>query len=252
MLDSGIAVVTGAGTGIGAATAGRLARRGLHVCCVGRRAAPLDEVVGAVRQAGGSAEAISADCGTPDGIASVVAAVAERPVAALVHAAGGGLPAPFPTTSWDDLSTALATNLYGPFFLTQGLLDRLVPGGGIVFVGSVSAVRGRSRSVAYGASKAALIGLTRNLAVELGPRARVNCVSPGPVDTDMLERFNEASTAGMSERRLDVLAAHDRTRIVLGRIATPDEVAATIEHLALDATAMTGVDVPIDVGYTGS
>ncbi len=252
MEQSGIAVVTGAGTGIGAAVARRLARRRLHVICVGRRHGPLEDVVAAVAAEGGSAEVVAADCGTAAGIATVTDAVGARAVTALVHAAGGGLPAPFASTSWDDLSTALSTNLYGPFFLTQGLLDRLTPGAGIVFVGSVSAVRGRSRSVAYGASKAALIGLTRNLAVELGAGARVNCVSPGPVDTDMLERFNEASTAGLSERRLDVLAAHDRTRIVLGRIATPDEVAVTIEHLALDATAMTGVDVPVDVGYTGS
>src|SRR6201999_1048342 len=80
----------------------------------------------------------------------------------------------------------VATNLGGPFFLTQALAPQLADGCGIVLVGSVSALHGRPRHAAYAATKAALLGLTTSLAAELAPRVRVNCVAPGATDTPMM------------------------------------------------------------------
>ncbi len=137
-------------------------------------------------------------------------------------------------------------------FLTQALLPVLIDGAGVVFVGSISAVRGRDLHAAYGASKAALIGLTANLAVELAPRIRVNCVSPGATRTGMLRAYIKESTRGLSAEELDRLRVADAARMPLGRVAEATEVAASIVHLALDATAVTGVDLPVDVGYTAS
>ena len=218
--------------------------------CVGRTAKTLDEVVTTIAAAGGTAEAVEADCSTAAGVATIAAAVGDRPVAVLIHAAGRDLAQGFADTTQADLDALLAVNLGAPFFLTQALLPNLADGAGVVFVGSVSATAGRNRHAAYGASKAALIGLVANLAVELAPKIRVNCVSPGATRTGMLAEFVAESTKGLSDDEQRRLRTSDRARILLGRIAEPAEVAASIVHLAVDATAVTGVDLPVDVGYT--
>lgn len=255
MSDAGVAaVVTGAGTGIGRGCAELMAKRGLHVVCVGRTAATLDETVMSLRVAGGSGEAVVADCATDDGRAAVLACAAagSRRLVAFVHAAGADLVKDFATTTPTDLDRLLDINVRAPFFLTQALLAMFADGAGVVFVGSVSATRGRNQHSAYGASKAALIGLTANLAVELGPRLRVNCVSPGATRTGMLRAYIKDSTRDLSPDALERLTVADGARMPLQRVAEPIEVASSIVHLALDATATTGVDLPVDVGYSAS
>ncbi|MET0578100.1 MAG: SDR family oxidoreductase [Ilumatobacteraceae bacterium] len=121
-------------------------------------------------------------------------------------------------------------------------------GAGIVDVGSISATRGRARHSAYGTSKAALIGLTANLAVELGPGIRVNCVSPGATRTGMLRAYVRANARGLSDEDRARQLVADWARMPLGRVAEPAEVAAACVTLALDATAITGVDLAVDVG----
>jgi NAD(P)-dependent dehydrogenase (short-subunit alcohol dehydrogenase family) len=249
---SALAVVTGAGTGIGRATASLLAERGLHVVLVGRTAATLEESGAAVVARGGTAETVVADVGSAAGLDRVVGAVGARPVGALVHAAGQHDPVPFVDTTRAQFDRAIAVNLTAPFFLTQALVPGLVTGAGVVFVGSITATRARSLHTAYAAGKAGLIALTKHLAAELAPAVRVNLVSPGATATAMLQAYVDAAEERLDERgRRDARAA-DRSRILLRRIATPEEVAATIVHLALDATAVTGVDVPVDVGYTAT
>src|SRR5205085_3719775 len=132
---------------------------------------------------------------------------------------------------------------------TQGLTPRLVDGAGLVFVASITAERARSLHTAYAASKAGLLALTKHLAAELAPSVRVNCVSPGATATAMLQAYVDASTSDLDEQGRHEVRVADRSRILLRRIANPDEVAATIVHLALDATAVTGVDVAVDAGY---
>jgi NAD(P)-dependent dehydrogenase (short-subunit alcohol dehydrogenase family) len=249
----GLVVVTGAGSGIGQACAEQVAGRGIDVVALGRRAERLQEL--AARCAGSArVEAVPADITTDAGRAAALAAVraAGSPVTAVVHAAGDDLVRAFDATSPDELAHLLAVNLIAPFALTQQLLPHLADGAGIVFVGSISAVRGRDRHAAYGASKAALIGLTANLAVELAPRHRVNLVSPGATRTALLRQYVRASNEGLSDAEREHLAIADAARLRLGRVAEPAEVAAVCVHLALDATAVTGVDIPVDVGYTAS
>ncbi|MFV0258616.1 MAG: SDR family NAD(P)-dependent oxidoreductase [Acidimicrobiales bacterium] len=247
---AGVAVVTGGGTGIGAAAAVRLARRGLRVICVGRRPDALARTVATIEAEGGRAVAVTADVGTEAAVASIVAEVGEGPVAAVVHSAGRDIAGGFAEATRAEIDEMMAVNFTGPYFITQALLDHLTPGAGIVLVGSVSAVRGRNRQTGYGASKAALRGFMVNLAAELGGRARVNCVSPGATRTQMLREQVADGRRGLSARELEETTIRDSARMLLGRVAEPDEIAVMIEHLALDATAMTGTDVPVDVGYT--
>jgi 3-oxoacyl-[acyl-carrier protein] reductase len=246
------AVVTGAGSGIGRACAEELARRDLEVVCVGRRRSQLDETVAGILDARGQAVAISADIATDHGIQAVNDVLATASVAALVHAAGRDSVTQFASTSRSELEGVLATNFTGPFLLTQALIDKLSQDAGVVFVGSIAALAGRLRAAAYGASKAALMGLTRQLAVELAPAARVNCVVPGATLTPMLEQFVSAYAGeNPDEETIGQLQAAAR-RSLLGRAAEPRELASTIVHIALDATAMTGALVPVDLGYTAS
>ena len=246
------AAVTGAGSGIGKACAEELGRRGVEVICIGRRESQLDQTVAAVCAGGGRAIAAPADITSDEGIRTVTDMLAPASLTALVHAAGRDSVTGFGETSRAELDAVVATNLSGPFFLTQALLDKLSPGAGVVFVASIAAFAGRRRAAAYGASKAALIGLTRQLATELAPKVRVNCVSPGATLTPMLEQFISAYAGeNPSEEVLAELQAAAR-RSLLGRAAEPLELAATIVHVALDATAMTGAVIPVDLGYTAS
>jgi 3-oxoacyl-[acyl-carrier protein] reductase len=246
------AVATGAGSGIGRACAQELARRGLEVVCVGRRSGPLEETAAGILQSGGQAVVVSADISSDDGIQAVTHAVGDASVVALVHAAGRDSVTHFATTSRTELQAVLATNFIAPFLLTQALLDKLSQGAGVVFVGSIAGSAGRLRAAAYGGSKAALGGLTRQLAVELAPTTRVNCVVPGATLTPMLEQFVSAYAGENPDDETIMQLQAAARRSLLGRAAEPQELAATIVHIALDATAMTGAVVPVDLGYTAS
>lgn len=245
--DRSVAVVTGAGSGVGRATASVLAERGLSVCCVGRRREPLEETVGQLASRGW---AVAADVGTEAGVAAVAAALAGSPVAALVHAAAIEGVWSLADTDRETFDRLVATNLAGPFFLTQAVVPHMAEGAGIVFVGSISALHGRDRHAAYSATKAALLGLTTSLAVELAPSVRVNCVAPGGVDTPMLAGAIAEYLEGMSPEEVERVGATEMSRVLLGRIGSPSEVASAIVHLALDATYSTGSIVTVDGGFS--
>lgn len=242
-----LAVVTGAGSGVGRATAIALAERGISVCCVGRRRDPLHETVDQLACPG---RAVAADISTEQGVADVVVAVAGPPVAALVHAAAiEGIHA-LADTDRETFDRLVATNLAGPFFLTQALVPHLAQGAGIVFVGSISATHGRDRHAAYSATKAGLRGLTASLAVELAPRMRVNCVAPGGVDTPMFAEAITEYLKPLTPEEVEQVGAAEMSRVLLGRVGSPAEVASAIVHLALDATYSTGSVVTVDGGFS--
>jgi NAD(P)-dependent dehydrogenase (short-subunit alcohol dehydrogenase family) len=240
------AVVTGAGSGVGRAAAQAFAARSLHVVCVGRRLQPLRETAESI---GDAAQAVPADVATEDGVATVRDAVAGDSLATVVHAAGIEGLVTLADTDRATFDALVATNLGGPFFLTQALLPAFEDGGSIVFVGSVAAVRGRDHHAAYGATKAGLLGLTVNLAAELAPRVRVNCVCLGAIRTPMLAQAVAEYTASVGEAKAQQTLAVERPRMLLG-VAEPELAARSIVHLALDAGFTTGSVLYADGGYT--
>jgi len=245
--DRPVAVVTGAGSGIGRAAALALAARGLGVVLAGRRLGPLQETAG---QLGGGGRVAAADVSTADGVRAICDATGGAPVAALVHAAAIEGIVSLEDTSRPVFDELVAVNLAGPFFLTRELQPALADGSGVVFVGSVSALHGRPRHAAYAATKAALLGLTTSLAAELAPRVRVNCVAPGATDTPMMAEAVTAYYGSMDAGEAQRTGTAEMTRVLLGRVGTPAELAAAIVHLALDASYSTGSVVTVDGGFS--
>ena len=238
-----VALVTGGSGGIGAAAARALAADGRAVA-VGFRSdeGGAKEVVAAVEAAGGRALAVALDVTDAASVDAAVTATEEAlgRVTILVANAGITDDGLFARISAERWRRVLDTNLDGAY----RTLHRVVPGmmrerfGRIVTVSSVGAYAGAAGQASYAAAKAGLIGLTRALARELAPRSiTANVVAPGPVATAMTDALSEA-------RRAEMAAA-----VPLGRMATPDEVAAAIAFLASDAAAyLTGVVLPVDGG----
>jgi NAD(P)-dependent dehydrogenase (short-subunit alcohol dehydrogenase family) len=245
-----VAVVTGAGSGIGRATALALGARDLDVVCAGRRPGPLQETAGQL--GGGRGRAVAADIAAAEGVRAIAAAVGGRSVMALVHAAAIEGIVSLADTTRPVFDRLVAVNLAGPFFLTQALRPMLADGSGIVFVSSVSALHGRPRHAAYAATKAALLGLSTSLAAELAPRVRVNCVAPGATDTPMMAEAITAYLRSMDAEEAQRTGTAEMARVLLGRVGNPAELAAAIVHLALDASYSTGSVVTVDGGYSAS
>ncbi len=262
----GVAVVTGAARGMGAAVARRLAARGLTVALVDVPAEPpgrVAEVPGPYRPAngtdldeatarcGGRGEAWAADVRDAAALGRVVDAVVERhgrldvAVAAAGAVAGG---APSWETSDEVWSAMLGVNLTGVFHLARAtvphLLDAPLPRRGrFVAVASAAAHHGLPRMAAYSAAKHGVAGLVKALAAELGATGvTANAVAPGSTATPMLEA--SAALYGIDDP--SVFAGQAR----IERLIDPDEVAATIEWLGLDAPdALTGAVVDVDGGF---
>ncbi|MBI3453599.1 MAG: SDR family oxidoreductase [Rhodospirillales bacterium] len=243
---AGVVVVTGAGRGIGAATARAVAARGYGVIvnyrADGKTAAA---TVKAIRDAGGQAEAVAADVGVPADVERLfVAADRLGRLAGLVNNAGinGGAGA-FADMPDAAAARVFATNVLGAMACARQAIARMSrsrsgAGGAIVNVSSQAALFGGNRLTAYAASKAALNTFTVGLAREVaGEGIRVNAVSPGVIATDM--------HAGDSPERQAQLAAG----LPMGRPGTPEEVAATIVWLLADAPAyLTGAVIPLTGG----
>lgn len=242
--DQRVVVVTGAGSGIGEATARLLARRGLEVALVGRRRERLESVAAAIAEAGGLAFPVPADLGRPRAPWEVVDAVldARGRLDAIVNNAAAYRLKPIVEITLEDFDEVMATNLRAPYFLVQAALAslRVSPAPVVVNVSSAAAVMYRPQQTVYGLAKAALEHMTMNMAAELAPdRIRVACVRPGPVRTD----FHLADDD--PEERLRLLG----TLVPLGRMGQPDEIARWIWHL-VDAEAdwVTGAVISVDGG----
>jgi glucose 1-dehydrogenase len=235
-----VAVVTGAASGIGAATAERLAGEGAAVV-LADLSAKGEEVGKLIADAGGRASFVQADVADEQDWARVVAAAhAYGPVDVLVsNAFTVDVSAAHETTraSWD---RQLAVNLTGAFLGVHEVLpDLRERGGSVVLVSSVHARFGIPGHPAYAAAKSALVGLCGQLAVEYAPRVRVNAVLPGPVMTGAWDRVDEA------DRRLTVEATP------AGRFGTATEVAAAIAFLAgPEASFITGASLVVDGGWS--
>jgi len=245
MAESRIALVTGGGTGIGRAIALTLGREGVAVAVnYSRSQAEAEATVSDLEELGAPALAVRADVADDAQVRAMVSEIAARL---------GGLDYLVNNAGWTqfvaakDLEAltdeiwdrALDVNVQGAFRCVRAAVPEMHKrgGGSILNIASVAGISGQGSSMAYCASKAALICLTRSLAKALAPEIRVNCVAPGVVDT----RWVAGKEAFMR-------AARERTP--LRRNGTPEDVAAVAVPLLLDAEFVTGQTIPVDGGIT--
>jgi len=238
-------LVTGGGSGIGAATALRLARQGLRVTITGRRAEALEQVA---RTAGPSCLAVAGDVTRAEDRERMLAAAVEHGggLQGVVHSAANMLRAAVTELDEAAVLQLFHANVVAAMMLTGAAVPQLErEGGAVVFLGSVHARRAYPGASPYAATKGAVDVLTRVLAAELGPRGiRVNCVIPGAVPTELNLRAG-LFTPEESQARYAALADSH----ALQRIGTPDEVAEAIEYL-LRAPWTTGAALAVDGGLS--
>jgi NAD(P)-dependent dehydrogenase (short-subunit alcohol dehydrogenase family) len=233
------ALVTGATSGIGRATAVKLAEDGFHVLVHGRDAGRGAEVVEQIVKNGGSAEFLAADLTEVAAIERLVAAVADVDVDVLVNNAGFSWFGPTATLAADTFDALFAANVRSAYYLTAALAPRMAERGrgSVINLGSMVGQIGLAGSAAYGATKAALAALTRSWAAEFSPRGvRVNTIAPGP-----------AYTGGAAADRIAALGE----TTLLARAARAEEIADVIAFLASPASGyITGAVIPADGGRT--
>jgi pteridine reductase len=238
------ALVTGAGIRVGRAIALELGRHGFHVLVhYNRSEAPAQEVVSAIRAAGGQADALQGDLSSESGCQALIEAVKARfdGLELLVNNASVYEPRPFEETDLDHWNWMDAVNLRAPYLLSRGLLALLRNGalsdashGCIVNLCDIGAERPQKGYSAYSVSKAGLVMLTRSLAIELAPEVRVVGVSPGHVAWP--EAYSE-------ERRQEF-----RERIPMADAGRPDDVATLVRFLVLEGHYLNAIIVPVDGG----
>jgi NAD(P)-dependent dehydrogenase (short-subunit alcohol dehydrogenase family) len=244
--DGNGVIVTGAGRGIGRAIAQRFASEGADVMCVGRTVEPLEETVTLC----GSGFAHAADVSVSADVGGLVDAALARwdRIDVLVNNAGIDDETPFLDMEEENWDAVIATNLKGPFVVSQLVARAMAEQGGGVILhnASIDASGGDGPFASYNASKAGILGLNRTMAVELAPHGiRVNAVSPGFTHTDMTER-------AVGPKLMDYLL-HDFDRVPMRRLVKPEEIAAAFAFLASDdASGITGINLTVDCGLTAN
>ena len=238
-----VAIVSGASSGIGKATSQELARLGARVVLVARGRNKLDAAVAEIEAAGGQACAVDADVTKPEDHQRAVDLALDRYGRLDYAVNNAGMPGrrPFLEATPDEFAKVLATNVSGVFCAMQAQIPAMLKGGGgaIVNTSSVGGLVGVPNLSMYTASKAAVIGLTKSVALEYATKGvRINCVAPGSTDTGML-------ASGTQEQR-DAL-----TQLApMKRISDPIEQARAILYLLVDATYSTGIVLATDGGQS--
>lgn len=246
-LDGKVAIITGAGRGIGAATAAAFAEAGADVVIGSRTAAQLDDVAAVVESYGRRAVTIAGDLSSRDALAGLVDRAVEvfGGVDVVVNNVGGSMPGAFMDTSERAFDGAMRWNVTTAFNLTQLAVPHMIerPGANVVNIASTAGIFASRGFAAYGTAKAALIHLTKELAQDLAPKIRVNAVCPGAIATSALDIVLQ--TPELEQ------AMNEGTP--LGRLGRPEEIATAALYFASPAAAYTtGQYLGVDGGITGS
>jgi NAD(P)-dependent dehydrogenase (short-subunit alcohol dehydrogenase family) len=244
-LTKKVALVTGAGSGIGRATALRFGAEGAQVVCADAAAKAADETARDISAGGGEAIAVAVDVTDEAACVRIVEETLGRfgRLTTLVNSAGVRPQRRDPTPALSEWQRVVDTNLTGTYLASRAALPALAAGGtgSITNLASIFGLVGGATSSSYAASKGAIVNLTRQMALEWAPRVRVNCVCPGVIETPMTAELR--ADPAWAEAVLE--------RYPLGRFGRPEEIAAAILYLASDeAGFVTGVALPVDGGYT--
>jgi len=242
-LDGLVALVTGAGRGLGQACAIALAEAGASLILMSRTKSELDDLAHRIKMQGGTAHTVVCDAANPQAITAIVPALGRIDI--LVNNAGTNIPEPFVDVTLEHLDTILNLNVRGAFLVAQavvrGMLERR-QGGSIIHMSSQMGHVGAPNRTAYCASKHAIEGMTKAMGVELAPHGiRVNSVGPTFVETPLASGFLSDPTFAE-----DVIA-----RIPMGRLGQLEDVADAVVYLAAPASKMvTGTSLVVDGGWT--
>jgi NAD(P)-dependent dehydrogenase (short-subunit alcohol dehydrogenase family) len=240
-LDGKVAIVTGASSGIGAAIAEAMAQAGANVVLVGRDA---ERLAGVAQLCGERSATITADVTADDAPARIAegALAAFGRIDSIVHSAGIFEPKPFPESSVESLDDQWRVNVRAPYAITQAALPHLGPGSSVIFISSIAGHIGFPNSAAYCATKGAVEGLVKSLAVELAPRdIRVNALAPGNIHSPMNAEYFRSPEY---ER-----AMIERTPA--GRVGVVEDIAPVVVFLASEAARYVyGASLLVDGGWT--
>ncbi|HEX5283215.1 MAG TPA: SDR family oxidoreductase [Bryocella sp.] len=238
------ALITGAGSGIGAATARELARAGMQLIISDINMEAAESVAAELPHA----RAVQMDVTSPESIRKALESIARLDV--LVNNAGIGLVGDIAHTSLTDFERVMHVNVTSVFLVTQLALELLVASrGSIVNIASVAGLVGIRQRFAYCASKGAVVAMTRQLAVEYPDKLRVNCICPGTIDSPFVAGYLAKYHAGEEEKVREELSA----RQPVGRLGRPEEVAALVRYLCSpEADFMHGSVLTIDGGWTAA
>lgn len=237
-------VILGGTSGMGLVTARMLLDEGARVLVTGRSQTGLDS---AKRALGADAIVVPSDARSLTDIDALAALVGTEfnTIDLLFVNAGFSIPTPFANVTEDIYDEMFDLNAKGPFFAVQKLSPLINRGGSVVLTTSVANAKGLPGQAAYGAAKAALRSFARMLAVELLPQGiRVNAVSPGPINTGILEKVFP------TEEMRSHVKEHTVTMIPMKRFGTSEEIAKAVLFLAFDATFTTGLEIPVDGGWS--
>ncbi|KUY62712.1 oxidoreductase [Burkholderia cepacia] len=246
-LDNKIALVTGATSGIGLATAQRFAAEGAHVYLTGRRQAELDAAVQGIREAGGKATGVRSDSTRLDELDALYAQIKEEQghLDVLFVNAGGGSMLPLGSITEAHYDDTFDRNVKGVLFTVQKALPLLAEGASVILTGSTAGSAGTAAFSVYSASKAAVRAFARSWILDLKERrVRVNTISPGATRTPGL-----LDLAGDDATQRQGLADYLASLIPMGRLGEPGEIAGAALFLASDdASFVNGIELFVDGG----